>query len=582
MTVGLGACTRICNIRRQSELWSMTIDDTAVRETGQDFIRDIIRADFEAKRHRTVVTRFPPEPNGYLHIGHAKAIGLNFGVAEEFGGRCHLRFDDTNPAKEEQEYIDAIKRDVRWLGYDWGKHLYHASDYFERLYKWAEHLIRAGNAYVDDQSQEEIRANRGTLTEPGRNSPFRDRSVEESLDLFRRMRAGEFPNGARVLRAKIDMASGNINLRDPVLYRILHASHPRTGNAWSIYPSYDFAHGQSDAIEGITHSLCTLEFEDHRPLYDWLIENLPVPSRPRQYEFARLNLTYTVLSKRVLAGLVSAGSVRGWDDPRMPTVSALRRRGFPPEGLRNFLEIVGVGGKGRSAAEIEMLEHEVRDVLNRTAARRFAVLRPLRLVIENYPEGRVEELEAVNNPEDPSAGTRKVPFARELWIERDDFMENPPSKFFRLAPGREVRLRYAYFVTCTDMVKDASGEIVELRCTYDPETRGGDAPDGRRPKATLHWLSAEQAVPAEVRLYDRLFTRPDPGADGDPFADINPNSETVLTGSLVEPALAEVPVGETVQFERLGYFCPDPDSTPGRLVFNRTLGLKDSWAKVKA
>jgi glutaminyl-tRNA synthetase len=396
------------------------------------------------------------------------------------------------------------------------------------------------------------------------------------------MKAGEFPDGARVLRAKIDMASPNINLRDPVLYRILHATHPRTGDEWCIYPLYDFAHGQSDAIEGVTHSICTLEFEDHRPLYDWLIDNLPVPSRPRQYEFARLNLTYTVLSKRVLGRLVSEGVVRGWDDPRMPTVSALRRRGFPPEGLRNFLDVVGVGGKGQGAAEIELLEHEVRDVLNRTALRRFAVLRPLRLVIENYPEGRVEELEAVNNPEDPAAGTRTVPFSRELWIERDDFLEDPPRKFFRLAPGREVRLRYAYFVTCTDVVKDAGGEIVELRCTYDPETRGGDSPDGRRPKATLHWLSAGHALPAEVRLYDRLFTRPDPGADGDPFADINPDSETVLGECLVEPALAELPVGETVQFERLGYFCPDPDSAPERLVFNRTLGLKDSWAKVKA
>src|SRR5213082_1846859 len=427
-----------------------------------------------------------------------------------------------------------------------------------------------------------MRAMRGTLTEPGRNSPYRDRSADENLDLFRRMRAGEFPNGARVLRAKIDIAAGNINLRDPVLYRILHAEHPRTGTKWCIYPTYDFAHGQSDAIEGVTHSLCTLEFADHRPLYDWLIASLPVPSRPRQYEFARLNLTYTVLSKRFLGRLVSEGVVRGWDDPRMPTVSALRRRGFPPEGLRRFLEAVGVGGKGQSAAEIEMLEHEVRDVLNRTAPRRFAVLRPLRLVIENYPEGQVEEMEAVNNPEDPSAGTRKVPFGRELWIERDDFMEDPPSKFFRLAPGREVRLRYAYFVTCTDVVKDASGEIVELRCTYDPETRGGDAPDGSRPKATLHWLSAEHAVSAEVRLFDRFFTRPDPGADGDPFADINRDSETVLDECFVEPALAELPVGETVQFERLGYFCPDPDSTPERLVFNRTLGLKDTWAKLHA
>jgi glutaminyl-tRNA synthetase len=547
-----------------------------------DFIREIVAADVREGRVSEVVTRFPPEPNGYLHIGHPKAIALNFGIAQEFGGRCHLRFDDTNPIKEEQEYIDSIQEDIRWLGFDWGEHLYYASDYFQQLYDWAVHLIGAGKAYVDDLSADEIRAHRGTLTEPGKNSPWRDRSIEENLDLFERMRAGEFPDGARVLRAKIDMASPNINLRDPVLYRVLHTTHPRTGDEWCIYPLYDFAHGQSDAIEGITHSLCTLEFEDHRPLYDWLIENLPVPSRPHQYEFARLNLTYTVLSKRFLGRLVSEGSVRGWDDPRMPTISALRRRGFPPEGLRNFLDVVGVGGKGHSAVEIEMLEHEVRDVLNRTASRRFGVLHPLRLVIENYPEGQVEELEAVNNPEDPSAGTRPVPFGRELWIERDDFMEDPPSKFFRLAPGREVRLRYAYFVTCTDVVKDASGEIVELRCTYDPQTRGGDAPDARRPKGTLHWLSTEHTVPAEVRLYDRLFIRPDPGADGDPFADLNPSSETVLEDCLVEPALAELQVGETVQFERLGYFCPDPDSAPGRLVFNRTLGLRDTWARLKA
>jgi glutaminyl-tRNA synthetase len=546
-----------------------------------DFIREIVAADVREGRVSEVVTRFPPEPNGYLHIGHPKSIALNFGIAQEFGGRCHLRFDDTNPIKEEQEYIDSIQEDIRWLGFDWGEHLYHASDYFDQLYDWALHLIKAGKAYVDDLSADEIREHRGTFTQPGKDSPWRSRSIEENLDLFERMRAGEFPDGARVLRAKIDMASPNLNMRDPVLYRILHATHPRTGDQWCIYPLYDFAHGQSDAIEGITHSICTLEFEDHRPLYDWLIENLPVPSRPRQYEFARLNLTYTVLSKRFLGQLVNEGHVRGWDDPRMPTVSALRRRGFPPKGVRNFLDAVGVGGKGHSAAEIEMLEHEVRDVLNRTAPRRFAVLRPLKLVIDNYPEGAVEEIEAVNNPEDPSAGKRKVPFARELWIERDDFMESPPSKFFRLAPGREVRLRYAYFVTCTDVVKDETGEIAELRCVYDPATHGGDAPDGRRPKATLHWLSSEHAVPAEVRLYDRLFTRPDPGSDGDPIADINPNSETVLTDCLVEPTLTELPVGETVQFERLGYFCPDPDAEAGRLVFNRTLGLKDTWAKLQ-
>ena len=554
--------------------------DPAPRERG-DFIREIVAADLREGRVTQVVTRFPPEPNGFLHIGHPKSIALNFGIAEEFGGRCHLRFDDTNPVKEEQRYIDSIMEDVRWLGFDWGEHLYYASDYFPQLYAWATHLIEAGKAYVDDFSADEIREHRGTFTEPGRDSPWRDRSSEESLDLFRRMRAGEFPDGARVLRARIDMASPNLNLRDPVLYRILHATHPRTGDEWCIYPLYDFAHGQSDAIEGITHSICTLEFEDHRPLYDWFIDNLPVPSRPRQYEFARLNITYTLLSKRFLARLVNEGHVRGWDDPRMPTVSALRRRGFPAEGVRNFLDAVGVGGKGQTLVEVEMLDHAVRDVLNRSAQRRFGVLRPLKLVIENYPEGQVEELDVVNNPEDLSAGTRRLPFSRELLIERDDFMEEPPSKFFRLAPGREVRLRYAYFVTCIGVVKDESGEIVELRCTYDPATRGGDSPDGRKPKGTLHWLSAKHAVPAEVRLYERLFSRPDPGADGDPVDDLNPHSETVLDACLVEAGLAELPVGETVQFERLGYFCADDDSAAGRLVFNRTLGLKDSWAKAQ-
>ena len=554
--------------------------DPAPRERS-DFIRDIVAADLREGRVTQVVTRFPPEPNGYLHIGHPKSIALNFGIAEEFGGRCHLRFDDTNPVKEEQRYIDSIIEDVRWLGFDWGEHLYYASDYFPQLYAWALNLIEAGQAYVDDLTADEIREHRGTFTEPGRDSPWRDRPSAESLDLFKRMRAGEFPDGSRVLRARIDMASPNLNLRDPVLYRILRATHPRTGDEWCIYPLYDFAHGQSDAIEGITHSICTLEFEDHRPLYDWFLDNLPVPSRPRQYEFARLNITYTLLSKRFLARLVNEGHVRGWDDPRMPTVSALRRRGFPAEGVRNFLDAVGVGGKGQSAVEVEMLDHAVRDVLNRSTQRRFGVLHPLKLVIENYPEGQVEELDVVNNPEDAAAGTRKLPFSRELLIERDDFMEDPPGKFFRLAPGREVRLRYAYFVTCTGVVKDESGEIVELRCTYDPATRGGDAPDGRKPKGTLHWLSAEHAVPAEVRVYDRLFIRPDPGAEGDPVDDLNPDSETVLDGCLVEAGLAELPVGETVQFERLGYFCPDPDSGPGRLVFNRTLGLKDSWAKAK-
>ena len=547
-----------------------------------DFIREIVAVDLREGRHQTVVTRFPPEPNGYLHIGHAKSICLNFGIATELGGRCHLRFDDTNPTKEEQEYIDAIEGDVRWLGFDWGEHLYYASDYFEQLYEWAVDLIKAGKASVDDLSADEIREHRGTLTEPGTNSPWRDRPVEESLDLFERMRQGEFPNGARVLRARIDMAAPNINLRDPVLYRIVHAAHPRTGDAWCVYPTYDFAHGQSDAIEGITHSICTLEFEAHRPLYDWLIEHLPVPSRPRQYEFARLNLTYTVLSKRVLLRLVTEGHVRGWDDPRMPTISGLRRRGFPAEGIRDFAAMIGVA-KSDSTVEVGMLEHAVRDVLNRTAARRFAVLDPVRVVIEDYPEGQVEEMDVVNNPEDASAGTRKVPFTRELWIEREDFMEDPPAKFFRLAPGREVRLRSAYFITCREVVKDAAGEIVELRCTYDPATRGGSALDGRRPKATLHWVSADHALPAEVRLYDHLFSHPDPGADGrDLFADLNPDSETVLRGCLVEPALADVPAGETVQFERLGYFTPDPDSTHGHVVFNRTLTLRDTWAKLQA
>jgi len=556
----------------------MAVAESAVREAGQDFIRDIIRADLAAGRRKLVVTRFPPEPNGYLHIGHAKSICLNFGVAEEFGGRCHLRFDDTNPTKEEQEYIDAIERDVRWLGFDWGEHLYHASDYFERLYEWAEYLIRAGKAYVDDQTQEEIRLTRGTLTEAGTESPFRTRGVEENLDLFRRMRAGELPNGARVLRAKIDMGSGNINLRDPVLYRILHAEHPRTGMAWCIYPSYDFAHGQSDAIEGITHSICTLEFEDHRPLYDWFLDNLPVPSHPHQYEFARLNLTYTVLSKRVLTELVRGGHVGGWDDPRMPTLAGLRRRGVPPAAIRDFVKRIGVA-KANSVVDMAMLEFSIREHLNRTAQRRMAVLRPLKVVIENYPEGRSEEVEAINHPDDPSAGTRRLRFGRELFIEREDFMENPPKKFFRLSPGTEVRLRYAYFITCREVVKNAAGEATELRCSYDPATRGGNAPDGRKVKATLHWVSAQDSVPAEVRLYNPLFTRPDPNV-GDFAADLNPQSLEFIADARVEPALAGMDSADTVQFERQGYFCRDPDARPGRLVFNRTVGLRDSWAKV--
>jgi glutaminyl-tRNA synthetase len=558
-----------------------TTTEAETTEAGRDFIRDIVQADLDAGRVTEVVTRFPPEPNGYLHIGHAKSIYLNFGVAAEFGGRCHLRFDDTNPTKEEQEFIDAIARDVRWLGFDWGEHLYHASDYFEQLYQWAEHLIRSGNAYVDDSTPEEIRAMRGTLTEPGQESAYRNRSVEQNLDLFRRMRAGEFPNGACVLRAKIDMQSGNMNLRDPVLYRILHATHPRTGDAWCIYPTYDFAHGQSDAIEGITHSICTLEFEDHRPLYDWLIEHLPVPSRPHQYEFARLNIAYTVMSKRILTTLVRAGHVSGWDDPRMPTLAAQRRRGVPAVALREFVRRVGVA-RAYSVVDLALYEHAVRDVLNRAAMRRMAVLRPLKLVIENWPEGHTETLEALNHPDDPSLGKRPVTFGREIFIEQEDFLEAPPRKFFRLAPGREVRLRYAYFVTCREVVKNKAGEITELRCTYDPATRGGDAPDGRRVQATLHWVAAADAVPAEVRLYSTLFARPDPGADGDVMADLNPASLEVLQGCLVEPALASAPVGEAVQFERQGYFCADPDTKPGQLVFNRTVGLRDSWAKAQA
>jgi glutaminyl-tRNA synthetase len=555
--------------------------ETIADESQRDFIRDIIRDDLRAGRCDTVVTRFPPEPNGYLHIGHAKSICLNFGIAQEFGGHCYLRFDDTNPEKEETEFIEAIKRDVRWLGFDWGPHLSFASDYFAQLYEWGEHLIRHGKAYVDDLSAEQIRAYRGTLTEPGRNSPYRDRPAAENLDLFRRMRAGEFPEGARVLRARIDMTSGNINLRDPVLYRIRYARHPRTGDAWCIYPTYDFAHGQSDAIEHVTHSLCTIEFEDHRPLYDWLIENLPVPSRPRQYEFARLNLSHTVLSKRRLLQLVREGRVQGWDDPRMPTLAALRRRGIPPAAIRDFVQRIGVA-KSDSLVDLALLEHCVRELLNRTASRRMAVLRPLKVVIVNYPEDEAEPFEAINNPEDPAAGTRLVNFSREIYIERDDFMEEPPSKFFRLAPGREVRLRYAYLITAREVVKSDAGEVAEVRCTYDPATRGGDAPDGRKVKATLHWVSATHALPAEVRLYDHLFTRSDPGAEGDFLDDLNPHSLEVLTRCRIEPSLAEAAPDVALQFERQGYFCLDPDSTPGRPVFNRTVALRDTWARIRA
>jgi glutaminyl-tRNA synthetase len=545
-----------------------------------DFIRTIITEDRAAgKNGGRVVTRFPPEPNGYLHIGHAKSICLNFGVAREFGGSCNLRFDDTNPTKEEVEYVDAIQDDVRWLGFTWDNLLF-ASDYFEQLYGFAEHLIRRGMAYVDSLSADEIRQHRGTLTQPGTESPFRARSVEENLDMFARMRAGEFEDGVHVLRAKIDMASPNINMRDPVLYRIRRAHHHRTGDAWCIYPMYDFAHPPSDALEHVTHSLCTLEFEDHRPLYDWLVENLPVPSRPRQIEFARLNLTYTVMSKRKLLELVQEGHVTGWDDPRMPTIVGMRRRGYTPEALRNFCDRIGVA-KRENVVDVALLEHAVREDLNKRSPRLMAVLDPVRVVIENYPEGQVEEFEVANNPEDASAGGRRVPFSRELFIERDDFMEDPPKKFFRLAPGREVRLRAAYLVTCTGVVKNEAGTIVELRCSYDPATRGGDAPDGRKVKATLHWVSAATALDAEVRLYDRLFTSENPGASDDFRDDLNPASLEVRTAKL-EPSAAAVKPGERFQFERLGYFCVDPDSSHDHLVFNRTVTLKDTWAKIAA
>lgn len=554
------------------------MSEPSVPPAVSNFLRDIVSDDLEAGKHKSIVTRFPPEPNGYLHIGHAKSICINFGLAEEFGGRCHLRFDDTNPAKEEQEYIDAIQRDVKWLGFDWGQNLYHASDYFEQLFAWAEHLINNGDAYVDDQTADEIRENRGTLKEPGKPSPFRNRTPVENLDLFRRMRAGEFPNGARVLRAKIDMASGNINLRDPVLYRILHAPHPRTGTSWCVYPTYDFAHGQSDALEHITHSICTLEFEDHRPLYEWLLAHLPAPSQPRQYEFARLNLSYTILSKRYLTQFVRDGHVSGWDDPRMPTLAGLRRRGVPPAALRDFIKRVGVA-RANSVVDVAMFDACVREYLNKVAPRYMVVLKPLKVVIENYPEGQSEELDAVNNPEDPDAGSRKVPFGRELYIEQDDFMEDPPKKFFRLSPGKEVRLRYAYFVTCREAIKDAAGNIVELRCTYDPATKGGNAPDGRKVKATMHWVSAAHAETAEVRLYNPLFNRPDPGADGDPVQDLNPNSLEVIADAKLEPALAASNAADAVQFERLGYFIRDSKSDG--LVFNRTVGLKDAYARAQ-
>jgi len=557
-------------------------ETTPAGDKPLDFIRARIAEDLRAGTYDgRVHTRFPPEPNGFLHIGHAKAICLDFGVANEVpGGKTNLRMDDTNPTKEDDRYVRAIQEDIRWLGFDWEDRLYFASDYYERLYDCAVHLVERGKAYVDDLSADEIREHRGTLTEPGRESPHRNRSVEENLDLFRRMRAGEFPDGSRVLRARIDMASPNLNLRDPVLYRILRATHHRTGDAWCIYPMYDYAHPLSDAFEGITHSLCTLEFEDHRPLYDWVIRETEVENRPQQIEFAPLVLTHTVLSKRKLLRLVNEDFVSGWDDPRMPTLSGLRRRGFPPEAIRNFVNAVGVA-KRDSRVEPALLEFHVREVLNRTAPRVMGVLRPLWVVIENYPEGRTEEMDAVNNPEDPSAGTRKVPFSRELYVEREDFMEDPPKKFFRLAPGREVRLRYAYLVTCTGVEKDpATGEVTGLRCTYDPATRGGDAPDGRRVKATLHWVSAAHARPAELRLYDPLFTTPNPNEGGDFMANLNPDSLESVSG-WVEPSLEGATPGTVVQFERQGYFAVDPDSGPGRLVMSRTVPLRDAWARIQ-
>ena len=549
-----------------------------------DFIRDIIEEDLRTGKYGgRVHTRFPPEPNGYLHIGHAKSICLNFGIAADYGGLCNLRFDDTNPTKEEAEYVESIKEDVRWLGFDWEDREFYASDYFEQLYEYAVQLIRKGKAYVCDLSAEEIREYRGTLTKPGRDSPYRNRSVAENLDLFERMRAGEFEEGSRVLRAKIDMASPNMNMRDPVMYRILDATHHRTGDKWCIYPTYDWAHGLCDSIEGITHSICTLEFEDHRPLYDWFLDQLGV-YHPQQIEFARLNLSYTVLSKRKLKKLVDQGVVTGWDDPRMPTISGLRRRGYTPEAIRDFCNRIGVA-KADSIVDIALLEHCLREDLNKRAPRVMAVLRPLRVVIDNYPENQVEWLDAVNNPEDPSMGTRKLPFSRVLYIERDDFREDPPKKWFRLAPGREVRLKHAYFITCVRVIKDEEiGEVIELHCTYDPETRGGAAPDGRKVKGTLHWVSAAHALEAEVRLYDRLFTKanPDDVPDGFDFTvNLNPNSLETLTECRVEPSLAGAEIGSRYQFLRLGYFCVDPDSSAGKLVFNRTVSLRDTWAKIE-
>ncbi len=552
-------------------------------DRASNFVRDIVLDDLKTNKYQgRVHTRFPPEPNGYLHIGHAKSICLNFGLAKEFGGLTNLRFDDTNPEKEEQEYVDSIITDARWLGADWGDRMFYASDYFDQLHAWAVQLIKAGKAYVDDLGAEEVRKYRGSLTEPGKESPFRNRSVEENLDLFERMRKGEFPDGSRTLRAKIDMASPNLNMRDPVMYRILHASHHRTGDKWCIYPMYDFAHGQSDSLEQITHSVCTLEFEDHRPLYNWFIQQLGIfPSQ--QIEFDRLNLTYTLLSKRKLLQLVQEGRVRGWDDPRMPTISGIRRRGYTPEAIRNFCGAIGVS-KTNGILDLAMLEHFVREDLNKRALRAMAVLRPLKVVIDNYPEGQVDELEAANNPEDASAGTRKVPFSRVLYIEQDDFREDPPKKFFRLSPGQEVRLRGGYFITCKSVVKNDSGEVVEVHCTYDPETRSGNAPDNRRVKATIHWVSAQHAVNAEVRVYENLFSKENPGdvPEGQDFTvNLNPNSLEIISDAKLEPSLAEAKPGDRYQFERMGYFCADLDSKPGALVFNRTVPLRDTWAKIE-
>ena len=548
-----------------------------------NFIRDMIKDDMKTgKWGGKVITRFPPEPNGYLHIGHAKAICIDFGMAREFGGQCHLRFDDTNPSKEEDEYINSIKRDVSWLGFDWGQHLYYASDYFDKMYEYAVRLVKAGKAYVDDLTAEQIREYRGTLTEPGKESPYRNRSVDENMELFEGMRDGKFAEGTRVLRAKIDMSHPNMNMRDPVMYRIMNALHHRTGDKWKIYPMYDWAHGLEDSIEGITHSLCTLEFADHRPLYDWFLDQLPDIHQPQQTEFARLNLSYTVMSKRKLLQLVKEGHVSGWDDPRMPTISGLRRRGYTPESIRNFAERIGVA-KRDSMVDLALLEFCLREDLNKICKRVMAVLNPLKVVIENYPEGQVEELDAINNPEDESMGTRKVPFSKVIYIERDDFMEDPPKKFFRLSPDKEVRLRYAYFITCKEVIKDAAGNITELRCVYDPQTRGGSSPDGRSPKATIHWVSSQHAISAEVRIYESLFTEENPNsAESGNFLDnVNPESLKIINDCKLEPSLSNAQPGEKYQFERLAYFCVDQDSLPDKLIFNRTVTLKDTWARIQ-